>query len=101
MQQTLCPAILLSCLLLASHPSGAQSGYKPAQVFHIPGSADWDYLTVDESSNKLYVTHWTSVDIRNKFTGDPIAVIPNTTGVHGVALAPAFGKGYTSNGQLN
>jgi DNA-binding beta-propeller fold protein YncE len=101
MQQTLCPAMLLFWLLLASHPSGAQSGYKPSQVFHLPGSADWDYLTVDETSNKLYVTHWTRVDIRNKFTGDSIGVIPNTTGVHGVALAPAFGKGYTSNGQLN
>jgi DNA-binding beta-propeller fold protein YncE len=101
MRQTLCPAMLISWLLLAGHPSGAQSGYKPEKVFHIPGSADWDYLTVDETSDKLYVTHWTRVDIRNKFTGDSIAVIPNTTGVHGVALAPAFGKGYTSNGRLN
>jgi YVTN family beta-propeller protein len=93
--------MLISWLLVASYPSMAQSGYKPARVFRIPGPADWDYLTVDESSNKLYVTRWTHVDIRNKFTGDSIAVIPNTTGVHGVALAPAFGKGYTSNGQLN
>lgn len=78
-----------------------QPGYQPARVIHIPGSTDWDYLTVDEASNRLYVTHWTRVDVRDKSTGDPIAVIPNTTGVHGVALAPAFGKGYTSNGQLN
>jgi YVTN family beta-propeller protein len=101
MKQTLCPVLLLSWLLLAGSPSGAQSGYKPARVIHISGSADWDYLTVDETSNKLYVTHWTRVDVRDKISGDSIAVIPNTTGVHGVALAHDFGKGYTSNGQLN
>jgi YVTN family beta-propeller protein len=101
MKQILCPVLLLFWLFLAGSPCGAQSGYKPARVIHIPGSADWDYLTVDESSNKLYVTHWTRVDVRDKFTGDSIAVIPNTTGVHGVALAHNLGKGYTSNGRLN
>ena len=93
--------MLLSWLLLAGNQAGAQSGFKPARVIHIPGSADWDYLTVDETSNKLYVTHWTRVDVRDKFSGDSIAVIPNTAGVHGVALASPFGKGYTSNGHLN
>ena len=101
MKQILCPILLLSWLLLAGNPSGAQSGYKPARVIHIPGSADWDYLTVEETSNKLYVTHWTRVDVRDKISGDSIAVIPNTTGVHGVALVPDLGKGYTSNGQLD
>ena len=101
MKQTLCAALLMCVLLFACNPSGAQSGYQPVRVIHIPGSADWDYLTVDETSNKLYVTHWTRVDVRDKTTGDSIAVIPKTTGVHGVALAAGLGKGYTSNGQLN
>src|SRR5262249_42165629 len=34
-------------------------------------------------------------------TGDSVGVIPNTTGVHGIAFVESLGKGYTSNGRLN
>ncbi len=37
----------------------------------------------------------------DKNTGDSVGVIPNTIGVHGIAFAPEFGKGFTSNGRSN
>jgi DNA-binding beta-propeller fold protein YncE len=37
----------------------------------------------------------------NESTGDSLGVIPNTTGVHGIAFVPSMSKGYTSNGRLN
>ncbi len=49
---------------------------------------------------KLYVSHGTQVNILDQLTGDSTGVIPNTTGVHGIAF-DANGKGYTSNGRLN
>ena len=77
------------------------SGYKLSSPFHIASTGGWDYITVDEHSNRLYVSHGTQVNILDKATGDSLGVIANTTGVHGIALNPDLGKGYTSNGRLN
>jgi len=43
----------------------------------------------------------TQVNILNQKTGDSLGYIPNTLGVHGIAIDPDNGKGYTSNGRLN
>ena len=71
------------------------------KIFHIQSAGKWDYIAVSPVSNNIYVSHATQVNILNKTTGDSVGVIPNTTGVHGIAFAPAFGKGYISNGRLN
>jgi len=77
------------------------SGYHIAKTFHIASSGGWDYIAVDTASNKLYQSHGTQVNILDKTTGDSLGIIPNTTGVHGIAFADELGKGYTSNGKLN
>jgi YVTN family beta-propeller protein len=56
---------------------------------------------VGPDNNRLYVSHGTQVNILDETTGDSVGVIPNTTGVHGIAFVAALGKGYTSNGRLN
>ena len=68
-------------------------------IFYPPFKGDWRYPTVNPSSNKLYITHGNQVSILDKNTGDSIGIIPNTPGVEGVALAPKFGKGFTTNSQ--
>ncbi|HEY5368764.1 MAG TPA: YncE family protein [Hanamia sp.] len=73
--------------------------YKVVKTFHIASSGGWDYIAVNE--NKVYVSHGTQVNILNKNTGDSMGVIPNTTGVHGIAFDNELGRGYTSNGRLN
>jgi DNA-binding beta-propeller fold protein YncE len=77
------------------------SGYKISKTFHIASPGGWDYIAVDENSNKLYVSHGTQVNILDKATGDSLGVILNTTGVHGIAFIKELKKGYTSNGKLN
>jgi YVTN family beta-propeller protein len=77
------------------------SGYTITKTFHIASPGGWDYIAVDENSNRLYVSHGTQVNILDKATGDSLGVIANTTGVHGIAFNPELGKGYTSNGRLN
>ncbi|GAB2971696.1 hypothetical protein GCM10027049_01600 [Mucilaginibacter puniceus] len=64
------------------------------------GSGGWDYLTVDGPGNRIYVSHNSRVHVLT-ITGDSVGTISNTTGVHGIALAKPFGKGYTSNGRSN
>lgn len=75
--------------------------YHLAKTFHIASAGGWDYIAVGPGNNRLYVSHGTQVNILDETTGDSIGVIPNTTGVHGIAFVPSLNKGYTSNGRLN
>ena len=80
----------------------AQSiSYKVANTFHIKSGGGWDYIVADPMSNYLYVSHGTQVNVLDKNTGDSIGIIPNTIGIHGVALVHSLNKGFTSNGRLN
>lgn len=92
---------VLALAITAASETFAQSGYKVTDIFHIASPGGWDYPAADPGSNKVYVSHGGQVNILNKKTGDSIGVITGTTGVHGIAFAAPFGKGYTSNGRLN
>lgn len=74
---------------------------KVTDTFHIQSSGWWDYILADTASNNLYVSHGTQVNVLNKNTGDSIGIIPNTNGVHGIALVHSLNKGFTSNGRSN
>lgn len=89
----------LSIYTIATPAFSQSSHFKIAKTFRIKSEGGWDYLKVNE--NKLYVSHATQVNILDKKTGDSLGVIPNTTGVHGIAFVPSINKGYTSNGRLN
>ncbi|MDH7460185.1 YncE family protein [Chitinophagaceae bacterium 26-R-25] len=95
---SLSTGLLLSSALL-NNIYAQDKPYHLAKTFHIASAGGWDYLAVN--TNKLYVSHGTQVNVLDKTTGDSIGVIPNTTGVHGIAFANALNKGFTSNGKLN
>src|SRR3984893_9531362 len=67
----------------------------------IGGEGGWYYLTVDSAARRLYVSHATHVVVvdldANKVVGD----IPDTPGVHGIAIAPELTRGFVSNGRGN
>ncbi len=93
---------LTLALFLATLVGNAQSPAPTIQkTFHIASAGGWDYLAVSPVADWLYVSHGTQVNILNKNTGDSVGVIKGTIGVHGIAFAPALGKGFTSNGRLN
>lgn len=91
----------LFATLMAVNNATAQSGYKLSNTFHIKSTGWWDYIAVNETTNKLYVSHGTQVNILDKTNGDSLGIIPNTEGVHGIAFINSLGKGYTSNGRSN
>src|SRR6478735_1643206 len=92
----------LPVLLFITVTAHAQSsGYHITKTFRIASPGGWDYPAIDPGSDQLYVSHGSQVNILDKTSGDSIGVIANTTGVHGIAFANAFGKGYTTNGRLN
>jgi len=67
----------------------------------IPGQGGWDYLIVDEGPRRLYVSHGTQVEVLDVDSGAIVGKIPNTLGVHGIALVPELGRGFISDGQTS
>lgn len=93
--------MFLSCSLLTALSASSQNkaNLHLLHNYHVEGGGKWDYLLADPSSDKLYVSHGTSVNILNKKTGEPLGLIPNTLGVHGIVLVKNLDKGYISNGK--
>jgi hypothetical protein len=83
------------------HLNAAATGYHILNEIKIGGDGGWDYLTVDSAARRLYVSHATRVVVvdidKNAVVGD----IPDTPGVHGIAIAPDLNKGFISNGRGN
>ena len=77
------------------------SDYHLIEKFKIGGDGGWDYLTYDAPSDRLFITRGDRVQVVNPTSGNLLAEIMDTPGVHGVALANELGKGYTSNGRDN
>jgi DNA-binding beta-propeller fold protein YncE len=77
------------------------TNYKVVGRYPIPGVGGFDYVTLDDSARRLYVSHATQVDVLDADSGQVVGTIPDTPGVHGVALASAFKHGFTSNGREN
>lgn len=93
-------AYTLMCLMLFLQVKAQNKNeFKVVNTYHIASTGGWDYIAVN--NNKLYVSHGTQVNILDEKTGDSVGVIPNTTGVHGIAFDNDLNKGYTSNGRLN
>jgi YVTN family beta-propeller protein len=88
----------LSLSLLAASAQTA-GGYHVTKKIPIAGEGSWDYLTVDESARRLYVSHGTQVEVLDVDSGAIVGKIANTPGVHGIAIAPDLGRGFVSNGQ--
>lgn len=93
--------IVVGCLLVASAgvvaaPQGG--GYKVLRRMPIGGEGGWDYLRVDPDAHRIYVSRGTHMMIVDENSGKVIGDIPDTKGIHGIALAPEFNKGFTSNG---
>ena len=65
----------------------------------VGGEGRWDYITCDQEGRYLYVPRSSHVMVLEAATGKTVADLAGTPGVHGVALAPDVGRGFTSNGQ--
>jgi len=77
----------------------AQSNYSIQSRIAVEGDGKWDLVTLDESSNRLFLSHGKQVQVLDLNTKKVIASIKDTKGVHGIAIATAEKKGYTSNGK--
>jgi YVTN family beta-propeller protein len=73
--------------------------YHFLREIHVGGEGGWDYLTIDHSGRRLYVTHETEVIVIDLDQDRIVGQITNTLGVHGFAVASSLGRGFSSNGR--
>lgn len=83
----------------AAAPAPGPSGYHLVKKIKVGGEGFWDYMTFDSSTRRLFISRGTKVVVLNVDTEKVVGEIPNTAGVHGIALAHDLGRGFTSNGQ--
>jgi DNA-binding beta-propeller fold protein YncE len=94
-------AIVTTAVTFALAAPAGTAEFKIVGKFALEGGGRWDYLIVDPQSRRLYMSHATSVTVLDADSGAPVGSIPETPGVHGIALAPDLGIGFTSNGGEN
>src|SRR4051812_19115463 len=79
--------------------SAAGQDLRVIKTYKLGGDGGWDYLTVDPESHHLFISRSTQVIVIDTESGKPVGDIPDTPGVHGIALANDLGRGFTSNGR--
>jgi len=90
---------LLAGLVIAA--AFAAEGYKVVGKIKIGGVGGWDYIAVDADANRVYASHGTMVEVLDPKAGKVVGQITQLHGVHGIAIASEFGKGFITNGQSN
>jgi len=88
--------IIVAAVAFAAPPS-----YKVINKIKVGGGVRWDYAYLDSANHRLYVSHGTQTEVIDTATDKLVGTIPDTKGVHGVAVANDLGRGYTSNGGDN
>jgi YVTN family beta-propeller protein len=94
--------LLLSFGFLIAPAAGVSAQeYKVVKKAALGGEGGWDYLKVDSEARRLYLSRGTRVMVVDADTLSPVGEIPDTPGVHGIAIAGDLGRGFTSNGRDN
>jgi DNA-binding beta-propeller fold protein YncE len=97
-------SFLLCCIALTSFSfvlkgQAKPSGYAILNKFHVEGDGGWDYLTVDEPTGRVFISHGMTVNVVDEKDGKNLGIIPDTKGVHGIAIAGDLNKAFISNGR--
>src|SRR5262252_3000039 len=89
------------CALLPATLVLAATGYHVVGEIMIGGEGGWDYLAADSAARRLYVSHGTHVVVVDLDASKVVGDIPDTPGVHGIAIATELNRGFISNGRGN
>jgi DNA-binding beta-propeller fold protein YncE len=96
-------AMVLSAVLplvMAIEVGAQTTSVVPAKVHKIAigGEGGWDYLTADSAAQRLYVSRGNRIVVMDTDSEKAVGELTDTAGVHGVAVVPDLGRGFTSNG---
>lgn len=88
--------VILAGTALAAYAS--EKGYGILQRVHLPGDGGWDFLTVDDPSRRVYITHAESVQVLDADSFKLLGTVADVKRPHGVVVLPEMGKGFISSG---
>ncbi|HEY6292448.1 MAG TPA: YncE family protein [Terriglobia bacterium] len=77
----------------------AAESYHLLKKVTLGGEGGWDYLGIDGDERRLYISRGSHVMVLDADTYQVVGDIPDTPGVHGIAIASEFGRGFASDGQ--
>jgi len=89
---------ILMFLTVSMAPALAQGNWKVVNTFHVGGDGGWDYVTIDAANHRLFVTRSTHTITVDEQSGSVLGDIPDQVRSHGVALVPALGRGFITDG---
>jgi len=94
---------LISCMIIATNLFcfGQNEIVKNKIVnrFPVEGDGGWDYLKIDDTTGRLFVSHGMVTQVVDSKTGTLLGTIENTKGVHGIAFDPKGNKAFISCGR--
>lgn len=92
---------IIASMVVATNFYGqvAPTEYKITKKINTGGDKGWDYLIVDEPTQRLFVSHGTVTQVVDIKKGILLNTIQDTKGVHGIAIANDLNKGFISNGK--
>jgi len=89
----------LGIVALASPPKPGYHLLKKIPLSAAPGGGeDFDYITVDSASRRVYLSHGTEVKVLDTDTFSVVGTISGLKGCHGVLVLPELGKGFVTDG---
>ncbi len=94
-------ALVLTLTATAWAAQAQDVQYQFKKKIALPGDGKWDYLKTDRQGERLFVSHFDRVQVIDLKSDSLIGTISDLKGAHGIALAPAEGFGYISNGLDN
>jgi YVTN family beta-propeller protein len=89
--------LILTATAVAALPAG---DYHLIKQVPLGGQGRGDYLTLDEASRHLYISHQTEIDVVDADSYASMGKIP-AQGAHGIALAEQWNHGFSTNGKSN
>jgi len=98
--------VVISNLLLCSPDrfmalAAAPADYRPVARLTLGGEGFWDYLAIDSAMRRLYISRCTHVMVVSADSYKVVGDIPGIHGVHGIAIAREFNRGFISEDEAN
>ena len=78
------------------HAAPQDSGYRVLRNIHLGGEGGWDYVTVDSAARRVYIPRSTHLMVVDADSGKLVADIQGMNGIHGVAVASEFNRGFVT-----
>jgi len=94
-------AFFCASSIIVTAQTAPKNGYHLLNKIEIGGEGGWDYVYDDSDAHRLYVSHATKVIVIDTDTDKVVGEIAGLKGVHGIATADEFGRGFISDGRDN